>query len=357
MGGRTREVIIDPDDPSSNTWFAASASGGVWKTINGGASWQHLTDAMPNLATNALAMAPSNHNVLYAGTGEGYGGFGMVNGSGMYKSTTRGMSWVQIDATIEDENFKWINKIIVDPDNEDIVIAATNTGIFKTTDGGISWDKKYHTGHAVQDMDVNPDDPHTLYAGVNSWGIIKSYDNGDTWFDAIEGIATGYRFAVTVSPVDTNYIFTSVEAPGLETQVYISDDGAESWKKLYDYNFTFIHFLGVQGWFNNVVEAHPFDKNKVFIGGVDLGSIEFKNPTQVSDPQVLRTDTSGTGSFMAFVNFGGISLGGGMSTGLEEDADIEEEDFTSIELRFGPGKAQRAVSECLGSFYNICFSK
>ncbi len=342
VGGRTREVIIDPEDPTNNTWFAASASGGIWKTVDGGGSWQNLTDHLLNLSTNAIAMAPSNHDVLYIGTGEGYGGFGMVNGSGMYKSIDKGVNWTVIDTTLKDDNFKWVNKIIVNQDDENVVLAATNSGIFRTTDGGLSWDTSYYTGHAVQDIAVNPLDSKTLYAGVNSWGIIKSYDQGATWFDAINGIATGYRFSVTVSPVDTSYIYTGVEAPGLETQVYISDDAAASWKKLNDYNNTFIHFFGEQGWFNNVVEAHPFNKNMVFIGGVDLGSIEFKNPTQVSEPQVLRADTFGTGSYMSFINFGGISLGGGMSTGLDEEAEIEEEDFTSIELRFGPGRSQLA---------------
>ncbi|MBN2521741.1 MAG: T9SS type A sorting domain-containing protein [Bacteroidales bacterium] len=342
VGGRTRKVIIDPDDPTNMTWFAAAASGGVWKTTDGGESWQHLTDQLSNLATNAIAMASSNHNVLYIGTGEGYGGFGMVNGSGMYRSNDKGTSWIPIDTTIQDENFKWINQIIVNENDEDIVLAATNSGIFRSVNGGLTWDTAYFTGHAVQDIAVNPLDCNTLYAGVNKWGIIKSYNQGIKWFDVNEGIATGSRFSVTVSPVDTNFIYTNVEAPDLETHVYASDDGAQSWKKLNDYNQTFIHFLGVQGWFNNIIKAHPFSKNKVFIGGVDLGCIEFKNTTNVSEPQVLRTDTFGTASFMGFVNFGGISLGGGMSTGIDEEADIEEEDFTSIKILFGPEKSQKA---------------
>ncbi len=342
VSGRTREVIIDPDDPTNNTWFAASASGGIWKTIDGGGSWQHLNDDLLNLSTNAIAMSPSNHNVIYIGTGEGYGGFGMVDGSGMYKSTNKGASWSDIDTTVYDDNFKSVNKIIVDQDDEKIVLAATNTGIFRTVNGGQNWDTVYFTGHAVQDIDINPLNPNTLYAGVNRWGIIKSYDNGLNWFDALEGIGTGFRFSVTVSPVDTNVVFTGVEAPKLETHVYTSSDGAESWRKLNDYNYTFIHFLGNQGWFNNVVEAHPFNKNEVFIGGVNLGSIEFKTPTQLSDPQVLRVDTLGTGSYLGFVNFGGDYLDGGMTTGIDEEADIEEENFTSIELRFGPDRSQFA---------------
>jgi hypothetical protein len=343
VGGRTREVLIDPDDATHNTWYAAAASGGIWKTTNGGQTWQNLTDAqLTNLATNAIAMAPSDHNIIYIGTGEGYGGYGMVDGEGIFKSTNRGTSWTQLDSTAKDDNFRWVNKILVDETNADILLAATNTGIFKSADGGVSWDTVYYTGYMVQDLVSNPKNPATLYAGVNSLGIIKSFDFGNTWFNAYQGIATGYRFSVTVSPVDTNYIYTSVEAPDLITNVYISTNGAGTWNRLYDYDHSFVNFLGPQGWFNNIIIANPFDKNKVFIGGVNLGTLTFKNSTRLSDPQVIRIDTLGTGSFLAFVNFGGAFLRGGMTTGLAEEADVKEEDYTSVEICFGPGIYQKA---------------
>ena len=344
VGGRTREVIIDPDDATHQTWYAAAVSGGIWKTSNGGQSWQNMTADMTTLATNTLAMAPSDHNVLYAGTGEGYGGYGMVSGAGIFKSTDRGQSWSQLSSTKKGDNFRWINKIIVSESDADVLVVATNLGIFKSFDGGISWDTVYYKGYAVQDIASNPGDPATLYAAVNSLGIIKSYDFGSkyTWFDAYNGIATGYRFSVTVSPADTNYIYTSVEAPELKTDVYLSIDGGMSWRKNNDFNYSFIHFLGVQGWFNNVIKADPFDKNKIFIGGVYLGSMNFRNTTRLSDPMVMRVDTFNTGSFMEFVNFGGDYLRGGMTTGLKEGADVDEEDFVSVEIRFGPGISQKA---------------
>ena len=342
VSGRTRSVIIDPDDASNQTWYAAAVSGGIWKTTNAGQTWQNLTDDLPNLATNTLALAPSNHNIMYAGTGEGYGGYGMVNGAGIFKSTNRGLTWDQLNSTIKGDNFRWVNKIVVDVSNHDELVVATNKGIFKTYNGGITWDTVFYKGYAVQDIAPNIQDPHTLYAAVNSFGVIKSYNNGSSWFDASDGIGTGYRFSVTVSPVDSNFIFTSAEAPELVTDVYISTDGALTWRKNYDFDFTFIHFFGEQGWFNNVIKADPFNKNKVFIGGVYLGSLTFKNSTRLSDPMVIRVDTTGTGSFMDFVNFGGDYLRGGLTTGLAENADVDEEDFVSVEIRFGPGLSQKA---------------
>ncbi len=342
VGGRTREVIIDPDDATNQTWFAAAVSGGIWKTSNGGQSWQNLTENVPTLATNTLAMAPSDHNVLFTGTGEGYGGFGMVNGAGIFKSTDKGQTWVQLESTVEGDNFRWVNKIVINENDVNELVVATNVGIFKSYDGGLVWDTVYYKGYSVQDLAPNPGDPATLYAAVNSLGIIKSYNHGSTWFNAYQGIATGYRFSVTVSPADTSYIYTSAEAPDLRTDVYFSTDGAASWRKHNDYDFTFIHFLGVQGWFNNVIIADPFNKFKIYIGGVYLGSMTFRNTTRISEPMVIRVDTFGTGSYMEFVNFGGDYLRGGMTTGLEEDADVEEEDFVSVEIRFGPGISQKA---------------
>jgi photosystem II stability/assembly factor-like uncharacterized protein len=342
VGGRTRSIIIDPDDASHNTWFAAAVSGGIWKTTNGGQSWQCLTDQLPDLATTTLAMASSDHNVIYAGTGEGYGAVGMVVGKGIYKSLNRGNTWDVLGSTVTDKNFQFVNKIIVDRNNANILIAATNSGIFKSLDGGNSWNSKYLKGNAVQDLAINPLNPNTIYAAVNSLGIVKSFDNGNNWFASYKGIGTGKRFSLAASPVDSNYVFTSVEAPNMVTNVYISIDGGNSWRKLYDYDNTFINFLGVQGWFNNVIKPHPFNKNKVFVGGVNYGSIEFKSVTSTSAEQVLRVDTFGTTSFMEFVKFGGQYFDGAMSTGTDEGADVLPEDFVSVEIRFGPGISQKA---------------
>ena len=342
VGGRTRAVIVDPDDATHQTWFAAAVSGGIWKTTNGGGSWTNLTNDLPDLATNTLAMAPSDHNILYAGTGEGYGGIGMVTGNGIYKSIDRGASWDLVGSTDSNEVFKFVNKIVISPDDPDVLLAATNVGIFKSIDGGASWDTVYFKGYEMQDLVNNPKNGKTVYASANGLGIIKSYDFGNTWFDAYNGIGTGYRFSIAVSAVDTSYVFTSVEAPNLKTDIYISTNSALSWRLMNDADQTFIDFLGNQGWFNNVVAAHPFSKNKIFVGGVYVGMLTFGSKTGLSDPQVIRVDTLGTNGFMQFVNFGGDFLGGGMSTGLAEGADVVADDYVSVEIRFGPGISQKA---------------
>lgn len=342
VGGRTRTVVIDPDDSSNNTWFAASVSGGIWKTTDAGETWACLTDDLPNLSTTCMAIAPSKTNVIYVGTGEGYGGEGMVTGNGIYISPDKGLTWELLESTDGNDDFRYVNKVMVHPLNDSIVLAATNTGIFKSIDAGITWEGVYTAGYAVQDLAQNPLNYNVIYAGANSFGVLKTYDFGSTWTNSSEGIGTGYRFSLAVSPVDTSYVYTSVEAPNQVMDLYLSTDAGESWSKYEDADGTYHNFHGTQGWFNNVIAAHPFDKNKFYVGGVDLGIMEILRGTGISELQVIRTDTLGTGSFLAFVNFGGTYLGGGLITGLDDEAEVEADDFVSVEIRFGPGISQKA---------------
>jgi photosystem II stability/assembly factor-like uncharacterized protein len=346
VGGRTRSVIIDPDDATFKTWYAAAVSGGIWRTTDEGKSWTNITPDFPNLATNTMAMAPSDHNTIYVGTGEGYGGVGMVRGNGIIKSTDRGMTWQILTATTLNDNFGYVNKILIDPYNRNVVLAATNKGIFKSADGGQSWYTTYEKGYAVQDLLAEPNNFAVQYAGAYGYGILKSVNRGNSWVPANNGIGEGGRFSLAISPQSPNRIYACAEAVGYETgvaamqtQVYISSDYGQNWAKYASPR----NFLGNQGWFNNAVTVHPFKENLIYVGGVDLGQIELLSGTSVSDPVVRRVDTSGTASFMDFVNFGGRHLGGGMSTGdLEDGTDILSSDWVNVEIRFGPGRQQKA---------------
>jgi photosystem II stability/assembly factor-like uncharacterized protein len=346
VGGRTRSVIVDPDDPAFKTWYAAAVSGGIWKTTDEGKSWTNMTPDLPNLATNTMAMAPSDHNTMYVGTGEGYGGVGMVGGNGIIKSTDRGISWHILDATTVNDNFRFVNKILIDPSDKNIVLVSTNKGIFRSVNGGSTWQGVYEKGYMVQDLVADPSDFSKQYAGAFGYGILKSEDRGISWISANNGIGVGGRFSLAVSPQSPNRIYACAEAVGYvtetaeyQTHMYISNDYGYTWTKYVSPN----NFLGGQGWFNNLVTAHPFDENIVYVAGVELGQVEMLPGTSASDPMVRRVDTSGTASFMEFVNFGGRYLGGGMSTGdLEDGTDLLSGDWVPVEIRFGPGKQQKA---------------
>ena len=107
VGGRTRAIVVDPDDPTHDTWFAAAVSGGIWKTTNAGVNWTFLTPDLPNLAISSLVQAPSNPNVLYAGTGEGFFNGDAVSGAGIVKSTDRGVTWFQLASTSTSRIHHW----------------------------------------------------------------------------------------------------------------------------------------------------------------------------------------------------------------------------------------------------------
>ena len=345
VSGRTRGLIVDPDDPDYDTWFAGSVGGGVWKTEDAGQSWIELTAELPNLATSSLAMAASNHDVIYAGTGEGFGNIGQIQGSGIWKSIDRGATWDQLASTANLE-FQNVTRIIVDPADENTLLVSTavgfdeaeaTSGIHRSIDGGASWTKVYDSGSIfVQQIIANPQNFNPQYASVNSVGVIKSTDGGLTWADASEGILAGGRLEIAIAPTDTSKLFVSAQGGSSGSVLYVSDDAGASWVQGSDVTED-IHWLGGQGWYDNTIAVHPFDANVVFVGGIELWKIDIGTVIDTTDFQVTGIDLENTSSFLTFVNFGGALQGGGIDFG-----GASEGDYTSVEIRFGPGKSQKA---------------
>ncbi len=335
VGGRTRALIIDPDDATNNTWFAGAATGGIWKTTNGGSTWTNLSDNFSNLSVNAIAMSFSNHNIIYAGTGESFPGGTHLKGNGMWKSVDKGNNWTQISSTADNEDFAYVNRIVIDKTNEIIVIAATETGIHKSADGGVSWTEAFTSYNGVEDLVYDPNNVNTLYAGVNSMGIFKSTDAGNTWTMSSDGLLSGNRYEVDVSSVNSNNIFASVNVNDTISYTFYSENNATTWKKFNDEQ----NFLGGQGEYDNIIKAHPYNANEAFIGGVDIWKVKFDGTEEVSEPTVVKAYTKNT-TFLNFVNFKGGFLGGGMSN--SEGTNINPSDWVSIEIRFGAGFSQKA---------------
>jgi hypothetical protein len=131
VGGRTRSILIDPTSPS--TVYAGAVTGGVWKTTDGGNTWTPLTDLLPVLNIGALAMDPTNSQIIYAGTGESYTGF---PGQGIFKSTNGGTTWTLLPAT---STFIYTNKLKISANNAQRIYAATSTGVWTSADAGTTW--------------------------------------------------------------------------------------------------------------------------------------------------------------------------------------------------------------------------
>jgi photosystem II stability/assembly factor-like uncharacterized protein len=179
VSGRTRAFVVDSRDATTDTWFAGGVGGGIWRTTNAGISWAHITPDLPNLAITALAQSKSDPQVFYAGTGEGFGNTDAIRGDGIFKSIDGGVTWTQLASTVGEE-FDWVNRLVADPTDADVVVAATNAALFRTTDGGATWTNVYDPAGRVQQVVAAYGAFSPLYASVRDEGVIKSTDGGVT---------------------------------------------------------------------------------------------------------------------------------------------------------------------------------
>ena len=357
VAGRTRAILVDPDDVSGQTWYAGSASGGIWKTTNSGQDWTFISGDIPNLGTNTLAMSPANSSVIYAGTGEHF--TNDIDGAGIFKSADKGATWIQIGNPSDYPDMKNVSRIVVNPDNENIVIATTRNSvwdtnglqaaIYKTVDGGGSWSQlRSSTSERYDDIAVDPNDFNTIYVAIDSKGVIKSTDGGSTWVDSSTGMTPAGRVEIAISPINSTRLWASVQGglSGNGSDLYVTSDGGSSWSLALNSGSENEDFLGGQGWFDNYATAHPFDEDIVYVGGVNNWKFELNSAVGSSLSTILVSE-NGSQAFMDFINFGGDYLGGGMEVleGLTID------DLVSIEIRFGQGtqKAHRFTVGGLGA--------
>ena len=336
VSGRTRAVLVDPSDATGNTWYAGAVGGGLWKSTNAGRGWVSLTDHLPNLAVSALAIPSSRPSVLYLGTGEGFGNHDAVAGSGIFKSIDYGFSWDQLTNTVGNEDFRYVNRLTVNPHNPDLVVVATNTGILRSTDGGSSWDKVYDAKSKVQDLQAQPGNFDLLLAAENGKAILRSVDAGATWTRALEHFPGGRaRMEIAFSPSDPNEVWVAIQVSVLRSDLVRSRDGGRTWSWITP---TPPNWMGAQGWHNNALAVHPFAPDTVLLGGIQLwrsileGDVD---TSAVAGPSSL--DLGGTDTWIDWINFGASHFGGTLSY-LDPDAvDVAETDYSTIEIRFGQG--------------------
>lgn len=300
VAGRARAIVVDPDDPAALTWYIGTAGGGVWKTADGGATWSDLTPDFPVLSVQALAMAASDHDVLYAGTGESFFNVDTINGNGILKSTDRGLTWAHLPATVDDPSFNNVARIVVDPANADVVLAATTVGrykdsvlqrssIFKSTDGGASWTEvhaitdigTFGRVKKIQQLVATPGNFNVLYATVDEGGILKSTNAGNSWTYVNTGIADlSGRFELAVSPVNTSRLYAAAEGAS-HSELWISTNAGATWSETFE-SGSEPNWLGAQGWYDNTIVCHPTDVNIVYVGGVRLWQITLSGTSRTT---------------------------------------------------------------------------
>ena len=253
--GRIADIAIHPRDES--IWYVAVGSGGVWKTINAGTTWKPIFDNQDSYSIGCVTIDALRPNTVWVGTGENVGGRHVGFGDGVYVSHDAGNSWKNMGLKASEH----ISKIIVHPDSSDIVWVAAQgplwskggeRGLYKTTDGGKIWNKTLGNDEwtGVTDIVIDPDNPDILYAatwdrhrtaamylgGGPGSGIHKSTDGGETWTKLTQGIPSSNlgKIGLAVSSFDPNTIYAAIELDRTKGGLFMSTDQGASWKKQSD---------------------------------------------------------------------------------------------------------------------------
>ncbi len=283
-GGRSLTASGVAGDPT--TWYLGATGGGIWKSTDGAITWKPIFEHEHSSSIGSLAVAPSDPNVIYAGTGEACIRGNLAQGDGVYKSTDAGKTWKNVGL----KDSRTIGRVIIHPTNPDIVYVAAlghpygpnaERGVFRTTDGGKSWQKVLFVDDNTGAVDVafDPHNPRILFASMwqvrrRPWtltsggegsGLYRSDDGGDTW-EELEGNGLPEkpygRIGVAVAANSTR-IYALIEAK--QGGLYRSDDGGDSWQLVNpDDRFT------QRAWYYMHIFADPKDANTLYILNVDF---------------------------------------------------------------------------------------
>lgn len=277
MGGRVADVEGVPGDP--NVVYVATASGGLWKTTNGGTTWKPIFERQGTISIGDIALAPGNPDVIWVGTGESNVRNSVSFGDGVYKSTDGGATWNHMGLK-ESER---ISAIVINPHNTDIVYVGAlghafgpndERGVFMTTDGGKTWTKTLYIDnqHGVSDLEIDPSNPNILYAGMWSFdrkpwthrsgsekgGLYKSIDGGRTWNKLTNGLPKMIgRIGVRAAPSNPNVVYAITEAK--EGTLYRSDDRGENFRMV-SKNENIVS----RGFYYTTVRVNPTNENHIY---------------------------------------------------------------------------------------------
>ncbi len=284
ISGRVDRVAGVPGDPL--TYYAAFAQGGVWKSENGGRDWKPVFDDQPTNSIGSIAVAPSDPNVLYVGSGEANIRGNVAFGTGIFKSVDAGKSWQQVWKT-----HGQIGTMAVDPKNAEVAFAAVlgspfgagkERGVYRTQDGGRSWQQVLFVDErtGASDVTFDPHNPHILYAGMwqterQPWtlssggpgsGLYRSTDAGETWQRLKgKGLPDGEwgKVGVRVAPSDSRIVYALIEAK--DGGLFRSEDGGDKWERS-----SGAHVLSQRAWYYTCLTIDPTNANIVWVPQVEL---------------------------------------------------------------------------------------
>lgn len=256
MSGRISDIVIHPADRA--TWYVAVGSGGVWKTTNAGTTWSPIFDDQASYSIGCVTLDPQRPDTVWVGTGENVGGRHVGYGDGVYRSLDGGKNWTKMGL----EKSEHIGTILVHPKNSDVVYVASQgplwkaggeRGLFKTVDGGKTWQKILGGGDytGVNEVRMDPRNPDVLYATTHQRfrdvavllnagpesGIHKSTDGGKSWRKVTEGLPEENmgKIGLAISPQRPDVVYATIELAHRKGGFYRSEDGGESWDKRAEY--------------------------------------------------------------------------------------------------------------------------
>jgi photosystem II stability/assembly factor-like uncharacterized protein len=255
--GRVMTIAVHPSDNA--VFYVGAASGGVWKTVNGGASFQPVFDKEGSYSIGWIAVDPKRPSIVWVGTGERNSQRSVAYGDGVYKSEDGGRSWTNVGL----KSSEHIGRVVIDPKNSDTVYVAAqgplwapggDRGLYKTTDGGKTWAQvlKISENTGVSDVVLDPRDPDVVVAasyqrrrhfftmidGGPESAIHRSTDGGKTWKKVTTGLPEEQlgRIGLAISPVNPDILYANVEAANRKGGIYRSSDNGVTWEKRAEYN-------------------------------------------------------------------------------------------------------------------------
>ena len=265
IGGRIRTIYIHPTD--TNLIFIGSVGGGIWKSTDGGDSWSAVDDFMGNLAVTSIVADPRTVNnvdstVLYASTGEGFYNIDALRGYGIFKSTDGGETWNHLSSTspLDDSDWYYVNRLAVNSDGV-IMAVASGKAIFTSKDDGTNWTKT-DTSYHMRDVDFDPRNNAKAIASTLEGRVLYTNDTGTTWQTSTIVDSSWARVEIAYAE-SNNTVYASVDKDS--GTIYKSTDNGASWIKVSN-----PQHLGGQGWYANIIWVDPTDKNHLIAGGLDL---------------------------------------------------------------------------------------
>lgn len=264
--GRINAIAVDPNN--ADIWYAGAPAGGIWKSTNAGDTWTNIFDQFPQIGVSGIAIDPNDSNIIYIATGDDDASDSYS--AGVFKSTDGGLTWNEtgLSPDTQDE-FDTMNEIVIDPTDSNVVWVGTTDGLQKSEDAGATWEVKL-TGN-ITDFKLKPGDPNTIYA-VDSNSYFRSTDGGNTFEEITSVLPTnGGRMVLGVSPDDPAVVYVLAADVTARSSAFLglfksTDSGATFTQTANTEDI----FESNQAWFDLAIEVSPTNADEVYTGCLNI---------------------------------------------------------------------------------------